>query len=102
MLTNLEYLRSLQIVTSLRDYIYIYIYICMYIYTYVYTYTCISIDINTYIYIYIFPKQSVAKKGFLQSFYRITYVIRLSEIRTNSNVLVGKGSPEVAPVAPEQ
>ena len=54
-----------------------------------------------YIYAYIFPKQSAAEKGFLLPFYSISYVMHSPQNLTNSNVLVGKGSPKVAPVAPE-
>ena len=47
-----------------------------------------------------FPKQSVAKKGFLLLLYRISWHIQSPQNPTNSNVLVGKGRPKVGPSRP--
>ena len=55
----------------------------------------------SHIYIYIFPKQSVAKKGFLLVLYRISFGIHPQQNRTSSNVLVGKCRPEVGSSRPE-
>ena len=69
--------------------IYICIYICIYAYIYIYVY----IHTYIYIYIYIFPKQSVAKKGFLLGLYRINFEIQFLQM----NRLVGKGRPKAGP-----
>ena len=97
------FLISLWLVLSVCIYIYtcIYIYIYMYIYIYImYAQIYISmyiIQVCIYIYIYhIFPKQSVAKKGFLLVLYRITYVFHFFQ----KNRLGWQRQPQGSPSSP--